>query len=57
MALSDQDARTRLAALTGWGGESDRARSREAGFDRHWVKPVDPGVILDLLPDLPRALA
>jgi signal transduction histidine kinase len=32
----------RLVALTGWGQESDRRRAREAGFDAHLVKPVDP---------------
>jgi len=30
-----------LVALTGWGQASDRARALEAGFDEHWVKPVD----------------
>jgi PAS domain S-box-containing protein len=30
-----------LVALTGWGQEDDRRRSREAGFDHHLVKPVD----------------
>jgi CheY-like chemotaxis protein len=30
-----------LIALTGWGQESDRRRSSEAGFDSHWVKPLD----------------
>jgi signal transduction histidine kinase len=30
-----------LVALTGWGEESARVRSREAGFDTHLVKPVD----------------
>ncbi len=30
-----------LVALTGWGTNSDRTRSREAGFDHHLVKPVD----------------
>jgi CheY-like chemotaxis protein len=29
-----------LVALTGYGGESDRRRSAEAGFDAHLVKPV-----------------
>ncbi|WP_119153500.1 PAS domain S-box protein [Caldimonas tepidiphila] len=29
-----------LVALTGWGMDSDKARAFEAGFDRHWVKPV-----------------
>jgi DNA-binding response OmpR family regulator len=31
-----------LVAVTGWGQDSDRIRAREAGFDRHLVKPVDP---------------
>jgi CheY-like chemotaxis protein len=30
-----------LIAVTGYGRESDRERSREAGFDQHLVKPVD----------------
>ena len=34
-----------LVALTGWGQEEDRRRSREAGFDEHLVKPADPGDI------------
>jgi CheY-like chemotaxis protein len=35
-------ARCVLVAVTGWGQEDDRRRAREAGFDRHLVKPVDP---------------
>jgi signal transduction histidine kinase len=31
-----------LIALTGWGQESDRQRTREAGIAHHLVKPVDP---------------
>jgi CheY-like chemotaxis protein len=31
-----------LLALTGWSQDEDRSRSREAGFDEHLVKPVDP---------------
>jgi PAS domain S-box-containing protein len=38
-----------LVALTGWGQEEDRQRSREAGFDAHLVKPVDHQVLLKLL--------
>jgi signal transduction histidine kinase len=30
-----------MVALTGWGREDDRRRTREAGFDHHLVKPVD----------------
>ncbi|MEX2430918.1 MAG: hybrid sensor histidine kinase/response regulator, partial [Dehalococcoidia bacterium] len=29
-----------LVAMTGYGMESDRQRSREAGFDHHLVKPA-----------------
>ena len=35
----------RIIAVTGWGQEADRTRSREAGFDVHLVKPVDPTVL------------
>jgi CheY-like chemotaxis protein len=42
-------ARVRLLALTGYGTEEDRCRSREAGFDQHLVKPVDPKMLLDQL--------
>ena len=38
-----------LVALTGWGQEDDRRRSREAGFDHHLVKPVDPQELERLL--------
>ncbi len=38
-----------LVALTGWGQDADRRRSREAGFDMHLVKPVDPATICDML--------
>ena len=30
-----------LVAQTGWGNDDDRARSRQAGFDEHMVKPID----------------
>jgi signal transduction histidine kinase/ActR/RegA family two-component response regulator len=30
-----------LVALTGWGTEQDRRRSRDAGFDHHLTKPVE----------------
>jgi CheY-like chemotaxis protein len=44
-----------LVAVTGWGQESDRARAREAGFDRHLVKPVDPAEIEAILEGTERA--
>lgn len=39
----------RLIAVTGWGQEDDRARSRDAGFDEHLTKPVDPEVLLEAI--------
>jgi CheY-like chemotaxis protein len=38
-----------LAALTGWGQEEDKHRTREAGFDHHFVKPVETAVLQRLL--------
>jgi PAS domain S-box-containing protein len=38
-----------LVALTGWGAESDRLRSNEAGFDHHLTKPVQLDVVAALL--------
>jgi signal transduction histidine kinase len=38
-----------MVALTGWGMEADRQRTREAGFDHHLVKPVSPDKLFDLL--------
>jgi CheY-like chemotaxis protein len=38
-----------LVALTGWGHPEDRARSEEAGFDHHLVKPVELAVLTELL--------
>jgi CheY-like chemotaxis protein len=42
-------ARLRLVAVTGYGQESDRQRSREAGFDAHLVKPVDVDRLADVI--------
>jgi len=41
-----------LVALTGWGAEHDRTRSREAGFDHHLTKPVELGTVQKLLADI-----
>jgi len=38
-----------LVALTGWGQDEDRSRTRAAGFDAHLVKPVDYAGLLELL--------
>jgi CheY-like chemotaxis protein len=38
-----------LAALTGWGQDDDKRRAEEAGFDRHFTKPVDRATLDRLL--------
>ncbi len=38
-----------LIALTGWGQEEDRRRSREAGFNFHIVKPLELATLESLL--------
>jgi signal transduction histidine kinase len=45
--------RITLVALTGWGQDSDRRRSQEAGFDTHLVKPLDLDKLTELLAELP----
>ena len=39
-----------LIAVTGWGQDGDRQRSKEAGFDHHLVKPVDPAALANSWP-------
>ncbi len=39
----------RLVAVTGYGQDTDRRRSEEAGFDVHLVKPVEPAALQALL--------
>jgi len=42
-----------LIALTGWGQDEDRRRSREAGFQHHLTKPVELGALKELLANIP----
>jgi CheY-like chemotaxis protein len=49
---SDRGKRVVLIALTGWGENDDRQRTRDAGFDAHRVKPVDPMEVIDLIAKL-----
>lgn len=44
-----------IVAITGWGQQEDRLRTREAGFDEHLVKPVAPQAISDLIARLASA--
>ncbi|HUE69334.1 MAG TPA: chemotaxis protein CheB [Pirellulaceae bacterium] len=41
-----------LVALTGWGKEEDRQKSKEAGFNAHLVKPLEQSVLMKLLAEL-----
>ena len=45
-------ATMRLVALTGWGEESDRARSLDAGFDLHVTKPIDTPTLVRVLAEM-----
>jgi PAS domain S-box-containing protein len=40
---------TMIVALTGWGQEEDKRRATEAGFDRHFTKPLDPAELQKLI--------
>jgi len=42
-----------LVALTGWGQDGDRAKTQEAGFNAHLVKPADPSELIRLVDAVP----
>ncbi len=41
-----------LIALTGWGQDEDKQHSKEAGFNFHMIKPIDPDALTKLLTGL-----
>ncbi len=41
--------KTLLVALTGWGTQDDRQRTRDAGFDKHLTKPAELTAVEELL--------
>jgi CheY-like chemotaxis protein len=45
----------KLVALTGYGRDEDRAKSRQAGFNHHLVKPVEETVLARLLAEIEAA--
>jgi CheY-like chemotaxis protein len=55
--LRDAHRAVRIVALTGYGQASARARSREAGFDAHLVKPVEVDELDRLIQELAPAPA
>ena len=50
-------AALRIIGVTGWGQAEDRRRTREAGFDLHLVKPVDPEQLLRVVAEGARPAA
>ena len=48
----NKDPAMKIIAITGWGQSEDRLKSKDAGFDHHLVKPVDPEALSDLLQTL-----
>jgi len=45
LRASDQRHSMLIVAVTGYGQDADRERAREAGFDRHVVKPLNPSTL------------
>ena len=41
LRAQEAERRLKIVAVTGWGQEANHARSHDAGFDLHLVKPVD----------------
>jgi len=41
-----------IVAVSGYGQEQDRERSKSVGFDYHVVKPIDPAVLASLVGSL-----
>lgn len=54
--LRESHTALRLVALTGYGQDSDKTRSREAGFDAHLVKPIHIDTLHQLIGTLPPAI-
>jgi CheY-like chemotaxis protein len=52
LRAGDQAEELVVIAQTGWGDPAQRARSQEAGFDHHLVKPVDVATLKSLLSDI-----
>jgi signal transduction histidine kinase/CheY-like chemotaxis protein len=47
-----ENGRTMIVAVSGYGQEQDRERSKSVGFDYHVVKPIDPAVLAGLVGSL-----
>jgi CheY-like chemotaxis protein len=53
--LHTQFPKMHLIAISGYGRESDIQQSKEAGYELHFLKPVDPSRIHELLANLTAA--
>jgi CheY-like chemotaxis protein len=49
LRLDPTTSGARMIAVTGYGSDEDRVRTREAGFDEHLTKPADPTALQRLL--------
>ena len=49
MRQRDWGSQCLLVALTGWSSPEDQQRAREAGFDRHLVKPVEEPLLRQVI--------
>ena len=49
MRATSWGAAVTLIALSGWARDEDRRRAHDAGFDRHYTKPIEPDVLEALL--------
>jgi signal transduction histidine kinase/DNA-binding response OmpR family regulator len=49
LRLERQADQLMLVALTGYGQDEDRIRTKTAGFDHHVVKPADPAALMTLI--------
>jgi len=54
LRASSEGREALLIALTGYGQAQDRALSKAAGFDHHFVKPVDSAALAAVLGQRPR---
>ena len=50
--IAQSNAPMTMIAVTGWGQAEDLRASKNAGFDRHLVKPVDPETLFTLLAEI-----
>lgn len=50
--LRERGCKSHIIAITGYGQDEDKAKSKEVGFNRHLVKPVNPDLVEECLASL-----